>query len=480
MQEFQLFVNGEYTPATSGVTKDDLNPYTGEVYAVIHQANQEDAKHALDCAWQAYQGWKATLPSFRENIFVNAANIMRARADELKDILIEEAGATLLKANYEVHHTAAMLMGIAGECRRVTGETYVSDYPGVRSYSIRQSLGIIVAISPFNFPLLLAIRKIGWAMAAGNSVLLKPSEVTPVIALKIAEIFKEAGLPPGVLNVVPGKSSQLGECLFSDPRVKKVTFTGSTQVGKAIAEICAKYNTRVTLEMGGKNPIVVLKDADIDYAVNASVFSNYMNQGQVCMCGTRVIIEEDIYDEFVAKFTAKVNTLKHGNPRDPEVFVGPLIRPDQAPWIHEQVNKSIAEGAQLLTGGDFEDSVYAPTVLADVDETMTVFKTELFGPVAALIKAKDYKHAIELANNSHYGLSSAVFTNDLEKTMYAIDNIESGMVHVNGPSIRDEPVVPFGGVKDSGQGREGGKFSMDEFTELKWVTIQTGQQKFPI
>lgn len=479
MSEYQLYIGGAYRPAKSGKIIDSINPSTGEVYARVHQADAKDAADVLDVAWEAFRSWKDVGPSAREAIFLKAAQIMEARASELRDILIDEAGSTMLKAGYETTHVAAHTRSIAGECRRVMGETYLSDYPGVQSYCIRQPLGLILAISPFNFPLLLSNRKIGWAIAAGNCVILKPSEVTPVIGLKLGEIYSEAGLPDGVLNVLPGQGADLGDSLIADPRVKKVTFTGSSKVGKSIAITCAQHNTRCTLEMGGKNPLIVLNDADVDYAVNTAAFSNFMHQGQVCMTGSRVIVEAGIYDDFVTRFADKVKGLKCGDPREPGVVVGPLIRGTQTEYIQSQVDAAVADGARLLTGGSYLDNYYQPTVVADVTQDMSIFSNECFGPVASVIRANDHVHALEIANNSVYGLSSAVITNDLQKSMFMIEGLEAGMVHINGPTIRDEPVVPFGGVKDSGSGREGGQFSMHEFTELKWVTIQTGQNKYP-
>lgn len=479
MNEYKLFINGEYRDALSTKTDVSLNPATGERYAIVHQANIEDARVALDAADKAFANWKDMLPTEREAILLKAADVVAARADELRDVLIDEAGSTLIKAGYEVHHTMAFIRGMAGECRRVTGETYNSDYPGVKSYSIRRPLGVVLAISPFNFPLLLSIRKIGWALAAGNCVVLKPSEVTPVVGLKIAEIFKEAGLPDGVLNVIPADAADLGDSLIADPRVKKVTFTGSTKVGKLIATKAASYLKKFTMELGGKNPIIVLNDADLDYAISAAAFSNFMHQGQVCMTGSRVIVEAGVYDKFCEKFAEKVGGIKVGHPREPGVVVGPLIRPTQAACIQQQVEMAVEQGARLLTGGSYEGSYYQPTVLADITPDMSIFSVECFGPVASVIKAEDHEHAMALANDNEYGLSAAVITNDLQKAMQLSEGIEAGMVHINGPTIRDEAVIPFGGVKGSGFGREGGKFSMDEFTELKWVTIQTGQQEFP-
>ncbi len=479
MKEYPLFINGTYVAARSGKMEDSINPANGEVYARVHQADSDDAKDVLDSSWNAFQAWKDFSPSARETIFLKAADILETRADELRDVLVDEAGSTLFKANYELSHTPGFMRSMAGECRRVTGETYLSDYPGVKSYSIRRPLGIVLAISPFNFPLLLANRKIGWALAAGNSVVLKPSEVTPVIALKLGEIYSEAGLPDGVLNVVPGQGADLGDSLIADPRVKKVTFTGSTRVGKMIAGRCAEFNTGCTLEMGGKNPLLILKDADLDYAAKAASFSNFMNQGQVCMTGSRVIVEEEVYDAFVEKFVERVKKIKCGDPREPGVLVGPLIRDTQAPFVQAQVDAARADGARVLTGGCYQGNYYQPTVVADVDQSMSIFRTECFGPVATVIKARNYQHAMEIANDCEYGLSAAVITNDLQKSLILIEGLEAGMVHINGPTIRDEPIVPFGGIKNSGSGREGGHFSMDEFTELKWVTMQVGQQQFP-
>ncbi len=480
MTEHQLFINGEYRPAISGKMADDENPASGETYARVHQAGTEDVAVALDAAADAFKSWSKERPSVREAVFLKAARVLEARKAEIMDVLIDEAGSTLMKAGYEVTHTPLHMISIAGECRRVHGSTYWSDYPGVESYYVRRPLGVCVSISPFNFPLLLANRKIGWAMAAGNTVILKPSEVTPVIALKLAEIYTEAGLPAGVLNVLPAEAADLGDSLIADPRVKKVNFTGSSRVGHVIGQQCGKYRKKVTLEMGGKNPLVILQDADVDYAVEVATFSNFMHQGQVCMTGSRVIVEAPIYEEFVDRFAERVAGLPWGDPRTPGVMVGPLIRKGQVSFIHEQVQAAINDGARVVAGGEPQDRHYLPTVVADVTSDMSIFHTECFGPVASVIRADDHEHALALANDSEYGLTSAVLTNDLEKSTYFVDNFEAGMVHVNGPTIRDEPVAPFGGVKNSGTGREGGEFSMEAFTELKWVTIQRGQQQFPL
>lgn len=481
MQDYQLFIDNEYTPSASGVYTDDMNPATNAVYARVQNAGKADVERVLASSAKAFETWRDLAPSARERLLLKVAEVMEARSKELAEVLIDEAGSTLLKAGYETHHTPSFVRSMAGECRRVKGETYLSDYPGVKtSYSIRRPLGVVLAIAPFNFPLLLGIRKIGFALAAGNTVVLKPSEMTPVIGLKIGELFREAGFPPGVVNVIPALGAELGDSLVTDKRVRFVTFTGSSKVGRQVGATAAAHGKRFALEMGGKNPIIVLNDANVDYAVNTATFSNFMHQGQICMTGSRVIVEAGIYDEFCKKFAAKVATVKYGsNPREPGLVVGPLIRTTQAPFIKEQVDKAVKDGARLLTGGNFEGNVFQPTVIADITQQMSIFRTECFGPVASVIKANDHLHALALANDAEYGLSSAVLTNDLEKALALAEGMEAGMVHINGPSVRDEPVIPFGGVKNSGTGREGGHFSIDELTELKWITIQSGQNKYP-
>jgi len=481
MLDYQLFIDNEYTPSASGVYTDDMNPATSTVYARIQNAGKADIERVLASSAQAFETWKDVLPGTREKLLLKVADLMEQRAKELAEVLIDEAGSTLLKAGYETHHTPNFVRSMAGECRRVKGETYVSDYPGVKtSYSIRRPLGVVLAIAPFNFPLLLGIRKIGFALAAGNTVVLKPSEMTPVIGLKLGELFRDAGFPPGVLNVIPALGSELGDSLITDKRVRFVTFTGSSKVGRQVGAVAAANGKRFALEMGGKNPIIVLNDADVDYAVNTATFSNFMHQGQICMTGSRVIVEAGIYEEFCKKFTAKVAGIKYGsNPREPGLIVGPLIRTSQGPFIKEQVDKAVKDGARLLCGGNYAGNVFQPTVLADITQQMGIFRTECFGPVASVIKANDHLHALALANDAEYGLSSAVITNDLQKALALAEGIEAGMVHINGPSVRDEPVIPFGGVKNSGTGREGGHFSIDELTELKWITIQSGQNKYP-
>ena len=395
------------------------------------------------------------------------------------DLLIGEGGSTFGKAHFEVPFAANMLRSIAGEARRVQGDVFPSDVSGLLSLAIRRPLGVVAGISPFNFPVVLALKKVAFALATGNTFVLKPSEETSLVGLKLAEIFEKAGLPPGVLNVVPGDGPTLARVLFDDPRVKLISFTGSTAVGRRIAVECAKTGKRVILEMGGKSPLIVLKDADVDYAVDTACFGIFIHQGQICMAGSRIIVEAPIYESFLQRFAAKAKTLQVGDPRDPHTVIGPLIRTSQCQMIDRKIKEAVAAGARVLSGGTYEGNFYQPTVVADVTPNMAAFRDELFGPVAAVSRADNADHALALANNSSYGLSSAVLTNDLQLAMRFALELEAGMVHLNGPTVHDEPTVPFGGVKDSGSGREGGRWSVEEMTEVKWVTIQMGRRHYP-
>ena len=473
------YIGGRFIASGSSVLTDVINPSTQRPFARIFMGSPEHMQSAIDAAHNAKDKWGRSLAAERELILQRSAELLESARSQVVDLLIDEAGSTLSKAEFEVSFTVNLLRAVAGEARRVQGVVIPSDLPGVLSFTIRRPLGIVAGITPFNFPLVLATKKISLALAAGNTFVLKPSEETSLVGLKIAEIFEAAGLPPGVLNVVPGEGPTLGPVLVSDPRVRLVSFTGSTSVGQIIALECAKYRKKVVLELGGKNPLIVLKDADLDYAVSTACFGIFVHQGQICMAGSRIIVEAPIYDDFLQRFVAKVRTLQVGDPRDPRTVIGPLIRASQCKLIDERISESVAAGARLLTGGTWTGQFYQPTVVADVTSTMPVCHDELFGPVASVIRAENSDDALRLANSTAYGLSAAVLTNDLQLAAKLAFELEAGMVHVNGPTVHDEPTIPFGGIKDSGHGREGGQWSMNELTETKWITVQLGRRAYP-
>jgi len=473
------YIDGSPIEVPPAALADVLNPANQRPIAKVFMGQPDHMRMAIQAAYAAKDAWGRTLAAERELILQRSADVLEAARQEVVDLLIDEAGSTFGKSQFEVSFTVNMLRAVAGEARRIGGDVIPSDIPGMMSFAIRKPLGVVAGIAPFNFPLILATKKVCLALAAGNTFVLKPSEETSLVGLKIAEIFQKAGLPAGVLNVVPGDGPTMGPVLFSDPRVKLISFTGSTAVGKMIAAECARFGKKVVLELGGKSPLIVLKDADLDYAVSTACFGVFIHQGQICMAGSRIIVESPIYEAFLEKFVAKVKTLQVGDPRDPHTVIGPLIRTSQCGLIDGKIKESVAAGARVLTGGTHEGNFYQPTVIADVKPGMAAFRDELFGPVASVVKADDAGHALKLANDTAYGLSSAVLTNDLQLAMKFALELEAGMVHINGPTVHDEITVPFGGVKDSGSGREGGRWSMDELTETKWITIQMGQRHYP-
>jgi vanillin dehydrogenase len=473
------YINGAPLEAPPASFVDVINPASRRPFSKVLMARPEHMTSAIDAAYAAKDSWGRTLAAERELILQRAADVLENARQEVVDLLIDEAGSTFGKAQFEVSFTVNMLRAVSGEARRIQGDVMPADVPGMMSIAIRRPLGVVAGIAPFNFPLILATKKVSLAIAAGNTFVLKPSEETSLVGLKIAEVFQKAGLPAGVLNVVPGDGPTVGPVLLTDPRVRLVSFTGSTAVGKMIAVECAKHDKKVILELGGKSPLIVLKDADLDYAVATACFGIFIHQGQICMAGSRIIVEAPIYEAFLERFVAKAKTLKVGDPRDPHTVIGPLIRTSQCGLIDGKIKESVAAGARLLLGGTHEGNFYHPTVIADVKPGMAAFRDELFGPVAAVVRAQDADHALELANDTAYGLSSAVLTNDLQLAMKFALELEAGMVHINGPTVHDEATVPFGGAKDSGNGREGGHWSMDELTETKWITIQLGRRQYP-
>ncbi len=473
------YINGTPIEEPPSYFSDVINPATLRPFAKVLMARPDHMRKAIDAAYAAKDSWGHTLAAERELILQRAANALESSRQEVVDLLIDEAGSTFGKAQFEVSFTVNMLRAVSGEARRIQGSVMPADVPGMISIALRRPLGVVAGIAPFNFPLVLGTKKVCLALAAGNTFILKPSEETSLLGLKIAEVFQKAGLPAGVLNVVPGDGPTHGPVLFTDQRVRLISFTGSTAVGKMIALECAKHGKKVILELGGKSPLIVMKDADLDYAVSTACFGIFIHQGQICMAGSRIIVEAPIYGAFLERFVAKAKTLKVGDPRDPRTVIGPLIRTSQCGLIDGKIKESVALGARVLIGGTHEGNFYQPTVIADVKPGMPAFRDELFGPVAAVVKADDPDHALKLANDTAYGLSSAVLTNDLQLAMKFAMELEAGMVHINGPTVHDEATVPFGGVKDSGSGREGGHWSMDELTETKWITIQMGQRPYP-
>jgi acyl-CoA reductase-like NAD-dependent aldehyde dehydrogenase len=478
MKTWKMFVGGQWVDAASRATFDDMNPYTGEVYARVPKGDARDADRVMAAAYGARKLWKSITPRERAQILYKSAQLLEGNRKEFADVLIAEGGGTFGKVMFEISQTVDLLQTAGADCTRLLGETFHTD-PTKLSMTIFRPRGTVVAISPWNFPLILSMYKVAYSLATGNTVVLKPASDTPVIGLKIGELFEQAGLPAGTLNVVTGPGNVLGDALIGDDRCSFVALTGETSTGRHVAQKAASKLKEYTLELGGKNPLIILADADMDYAVSAAAFGAFLHQGQICMSVGRIIVEEPIAEKFAKKLAEKAASLPVGDPRLPTTVIGPLINDDQVQKVNAQVKEAVAQGAKLLTGGTYEGRVYRPTVLINVTYDMQAFREETFGPVVSIISVKDEKEALEVANNTVYGLSAGVITKDVQKAIFLAEGLEAGMVHVNDSSIDAEACVPFGGCKWSGQGREGGRYSMEELSELKWVTFQKSLKPFP-
>jgi len=473
IKTLQHFVDGDWLDADNGQTFEILNPLDDTPYAYAAKGTATDVQKAVAAAKAAFSSYKETTPTERERWLLRIAEIMEARQKDLVDCLIDEIGSPVQKAMFEFTKGLTMVRAAAGMCRNVRGETIPSDRPGTFSMSIREPLGVVAVITPFNVPLIKTTRLVANALAVGNTVVHLPSELAPHLTVLFAEIVAEAGVPAGAYNVVTGMGAEIGDDLTGHKDVDFVTFTGSTVVGQHINEICAKNKTPNTLELGGKSATLVLADADLDKTMPLALRSVFMFAGQACIASSRFYVEAPLYDAFVKRFAMMVSKVPMGDLRDPNTVVAPIISERQRNRVKDHISDAVSKGATVVAGGgDWVENRCPPTVLADVTEDMTVCKTETFGPVTAIYKVESYEEGLEKANNSEFGLSSAIFTKDIDKAFHFARNIGAGMCHINGPTIHDEAHVPFGGNGESGVGREGTDADLEAMTELKWVTVQ--------
>ncbi|MBB3919493.1 aldehyde dehydrogenase [Rhizobium fabae] len=476
-----LLINGVDRPAASGRTYDRVDPFTGELASRAAAAGPDDVTAAIDAASAAFPAWSKTGPSQRRAILMKAADIMDSKAGEFTRLMIEETGATAPWAGFNVMFAANILREAGAMTTQIAGEIIPSDKPGTLAMGVRQAAGVCLAIAPWNAPVILATRAVAMPIACGNTVILKASEQCPGTHRLIATALTEAGLPAGVINVLtnaPEDAPEIVAALIAHPAVKRVNFTGSTKVGKIIAETCGRHLKPALLELGGKAPLVILDDADIDGAVNAAIFGAFMNQGQICMSTERIIVDEAIADEFVAKLAARASQLPAGDPRG-HVVLGSLISLDAAKKMEELIADATAKGAKLVAGGKRSGTVVEATLLDRVTPAMRVYAEESFGPVKPIIRVSGEEEAIRTANDTEYGLSSAVFSRDIQRALAVAARIETGICHINGPTLHDEAQMPFGGVKGSGYGRFGGKAAIAEFTDLRWITVEDPAQHYP-
>jgi acyl-CoA reductase-like NAD-dependent aldehyde dehydrogenase len=481
--ERRLHIGGEWVDAAGGGSFEDRDPFTGEVVATVPSAGREDARRAVEAAAAAFPAWSQTPPAARQALFLKAADVLESRGEEIVELLARETGSTFGFGMFQMGFTAGLLRQAANAGYLATGEVIPSDLPGAFAMGIRQPVGVVGAISPWNAALILSLRGITAPIAFGNTVVLKPSEWSPISGgLVWAEIFGEAGFPPGVLNIVthaPGEAGPIGEELVENPAVRRINFTGSTRTGRKLAEAAGRNLKRIVLELGGYNPLLVLADADLDYAVDAAAFGSFMHQGQICMSARRIVVERPIADAFVDRLVQKTKGLKSGDPKEHDTIIGPLISEEALATVKGRVDEAVAKGAKVLTGGDADGPNYQATLLTDVPADSEFAQLETFGPVAAIEVVDDDAEAIARANSTPYGLAAGIITTDPDRGFTLAQQIQSGIVHINDQPIHDEPQMPFGGVKDSGWGRFGGRAAMDEFTELRWITVQSGTRPFP-
>ncbi|HEY6926302.1 MAG TPA: aldehyde dehydrogenase [Steroidobacteraceae bacterium] len=482
MEDVKLLIAGRDVPATKAATFDRLNPISGEVATRAAAASAADAKAAADAAAAAFPKWAALGPGARRSLLNKAADLLEARAAQFATILSTETGATGGWGHFNVHLAAGMLREAASMTTQISGEVIPSDVPGSLAMGVRQPAGVVVGIAPWNAPIILGVRAIAMPLACGNTVILKASEVCPATHRLIGAVLTEAGLGDGVVNVIthePKDAEAVAEALISHPAVKRVNFTGSTRVGKIIAAISAKYLKPVVLELGGKAPLIVLDDADIDAAVNATVFGAFANSGQICMSTERVIVHEKVADEFASKLAKRVAALPSGDPRKGDVVLGAVVGKPTVDRVLKLVQEASAKGAKVLCGGESDGTIMKGIVVDKVTPDMALFREESFGPQVSITRVKSAEEAVKLANDTEYGLSAALFTRDIARGIELARQIESGICHINGPTVHDEAQMPFGGVKASGYGRFGGKAGVNEFTELRWITIQTTPRHYP-
>ncbi|WP_279098937.1 aldehyde dehydrogenase [Bartonella apis] len=483
MENVLLFIDGKHRKANGDKTFIRKNPIDGEVVSVAAAAQIEDIVEVVDAASRAFEDWSQSTPQERQRLLQRAAEIMLAKKDDFISAMAAETGASEVWAGFNVALGAAVFQEAASIVTAATGEVLSSNTAGQLSLAVRQPAGVVVGIAPWNAPIILGSRAIAVPLACGNSVILKGSEACPLTHALIVDCLAEAGFAKGVVNYVtnaPDEAAIFVEKLVCAPDVRRVNFTGSTKVGRIIASHCARSLKPCVLELGGKAPILILEDADIEAAVDATVFGAFMNSGQICMSTERIIVVERVAAAFLGKLVERVKKLTIGDPRKDNVNLGPVY--DMATVVHcnRLIDDALFKGAKLLCGGKSETTLMLATLLDDVVPSMDIYHEETFGPVKAIIRARDDEHAVSLANDSEYGLSSAIFTRDTAKGYRLAKRIKSGICHINGATVDDEPQAPFGGVKASGFGRFGGQAGIHEFTDLRWLTMETERRRYPL
>jgi succinate-semialdehyde dehydrogenase/glutarate-semialdehyde dehydrogenase len=470
----ECYIDGQWVASDSGKCFPVLNPANGETVAEVADLGADETRQAIEAAERAMQDWRARPAKERADLLRRWYDLVMANQEDLAIVMTSEQGKVLAESRAEIAYAASFIEWFSEEARRIYGDVLALPQTDRRGVVIKQPVGVVAAITPWNFPAGMITRKAGPALAVGCAIVIKPAKETPLTALALAELAHRAGLPAGVINVVCGSSSRvIGGEMTANPLVRKLTFTGSTPVGKELLRQCADSVKKVSMELGGNAPVIVFDDADLDAAAVGAAASKYRNSGQTCICANRILVQDSVYDEFVEKFTGVVAGFKIGSGLDESVTHGPLVNAGAARDVHAMVEQALESGAQAVVGGQIDalgDCFYQPTILTNVNDSMRVFREEIFGPVAPIFKFSTEEEAIAMANDTEFGLASYIYTRDIGRVWRVSEGIEYGMVGVNEVAITSD-VIPFGGVKESGLGREGSKYGVDDYLETKYICM---------
>ena len=487
METYRNFINGQWVQSSSSQTTPNINPAnTNDVFGTVILATREEARRAVEAAADAFRAWRATPAPVRGHIVARAARLMEDDRENLAALLTREEGKTIAEARGEIQRAINVTEFCAGEARRMNGETIPSELPANFAYTIKQPHGVVACITPWNFPVAIPIWKLAPALVAGNTVVFKPSTLTPATAVRLVELFAEAGTPAGVLNLILGSGAEAGDEIVNHKAVRAISFTGSNSVGMSLYEQASRRGAKVQCEMGGKNPVVVMEDADLNLAVESTAQGAFGSTGQRCTATSRAVVVEEIADEFVTALINRAKGLRLGDGSDPQTEVGPLVDSNQFKNVLRYIDIGREDGATLAyggapaTGSGLRNGYFVqPTVFDHVTPDMRIAREEIFGPVLSVLRVKDFNEAMIVANDSEYGLSSSIFTNDAARIFRFVDEIETGMTHINSPTTGGEAHIPFGGIKSTGIGeREQGSTSLDFYTEIKVVYVDyTGRKR---
>ncbi|VGP09337.1 Succinate-semialdehyde dehydrogenase [NADP(+)] GabD [Klebsiella quasipneumoniae subsp. similipneumoniae] len=468
----QALIAGSWRDAADGTTLAVSNPSTGATLGQIPNMGRAEAQQAVDAAAAALPAWRALTAAQRAALLKNWHRLILENKTALAQIMTAEQGKPLAEAEGEIAYAASFIEWFAEQGKRANGEIIPSPGADKRLMVIRQGVGVCAAITPWNSPIASEMQKVAPAIAAGNAVILKPAEATPLMALELAKIFEQAGLPAGLLSVLPGKGSIIGDALARHPKVRKISFTGGTTTGRHLAHVAAEKLIPASLELGGKSPTIVLEDADIEQAAAGAIFGAFANAGQICMSTERIIVDNAVAERFIPLLARRAASL-------PASLTGPVVDMNTVTRCNALIDDALAKGARLLTGGKASDTHMAPTLLDGVTREMRLWNEESFGPVKAIIRVNNDEEALAVANDSEYGLSAAVYSRDSARAWNLAQRLQTGICHINGPTVHDEAQMPFGGCKASGYGRFGGRAGIAEFTELRWITLQTQPRELP-